>query len=90
VGAVHALDKKTGASVWTQDKLKYRKLSSPVMLDGKLVVGDGFGFVHVLAQEDGALIGRLATDGTAIQSIVKATGGIIVQTAGGSVSMVRL
>jgi outer membrane protein assembly factor BamB len=88
--SVHALDKEAGASVWKQDKLAYRKLTDPVIIDGRIVVGDGFGYLHVLAQEDGALIGRLATDGTAIQSIVKATGGIVVQTAGGSVSMVRL
>ncbi|MGZ5034073.1 MAG: outer membrane protein assembly factor BamB [Usitatibacter sp.] len=89
-GAVHALDKASGASVWKQDKLAYRKVGDPLVIDGRIVVGDGFGYLHVLAQEDGALIGRLATDGTAIQSIVKATGGIVVQTAGGSVSMVRL
>jgi outer membrane protein assembly factor BamB len=28
-GAVQALDKKTGASVWKQDKLKYRRLTLP-------------------------------------------------------------
>jgi hypothetical protein len=53
-------------------------------------VGDGFGFLHVLSPIDGALVGRLPTDGTAVQSIVKATGGIVVQTAGGAVSMVRM
>jgi outer membrane protein assembly factor BamB len=89
-GAIHALDKVSGASVWKQDKLAYRKLTDPLLVDGRIVVGDGFGFLHVLSQEDGALVGRLATDGTAIRSLVKAAGGFVVQTAGGSVSMVRL
>lgn len=88
--AVHALDKTSGASVWKQDKLAYRKVTAPMLIDGRIVVGDGFGYLHVLSQEDGVIIGRLATDGTAIQSIVKTTGGLVVQTAGGSVSMVRL
>ncbi|HET7730346.1 MAG TPA: outer membrane protein assembly factor BamB [Usitatibacter sp.] len=88
-GAVHALDKATGASVWKQDKLLHRRLTSPVLHEGTLVVGDGFGFVHVIAPEDGALIGRLATDGTAIASLVTVPGGLLVQTAGGALSMVR-
>lgn len=88
-GAVHALDKATGASVWKQDKLAYRKLTAPMVLDGRVVVGDSLGFLHVLAPEDGAIIGRLATDGSAINSMVPAAGGIALQTAKGSVSLVR-
>lgn len=89
VGGVHALDKKSGASVWTQDKLKYRKLSSPALLDGKLVVGDGFGFVHVLSPDDGGLIGRLPLDGTQVMSLAPAKGALIAQTAGGQVASIR-
>jgi outer membrane protein assembly factor BamB len=89
VGAVHALDKKTGASVWTQDKLKYRKLSSPALLDGKVVVGDGFGFIHVLSPETGAFIGRLPLDGKQVTSLAPAKGALIAQTAGGTVASIR-
>lgn len=88
-GAVHALDKKTGASVWTQDKLKYRKLSSPAILDGKIVVGDGFGFVHVLSPDDGALIGRLPLDGTQVMALAPSRGALIAQTAGGQVASIK-
>ena len=87
--AVHALDKATGASVWKQDKLAWRKLTAPMVLDGRIVVGDSLGFLHVLAPEDGAIIGRLATDGSAINSMIPAAGGIALQTAKGSVSLVR-
>lgn len=88
-GAVHALDKTSGAVAWKQDKLRYRRVSSPVMIEGLVVVGDGQGFLHVLAVDDGALVGRLATDGTAIESLTPVTGGVLVQTAGGSLSLVR-
>jgi outer membrane protein assembly factor BamB len=88
-GAVHALDKGSGASVWKQDKLQYRKLCTPVFANGYVVVGDAQGFVHVLSPEDGSLVGRLATDGTAVQSLVPATDGVLVQTAGGALSLVR-
>jgi outer membrane protein assembly factor BamB len=89
-GAVHALDKNTGASVWKQDKLLYRKVTAPILAAGALVVGDGFGYVHVLSTEDGSLIGRLATDGSPILSLVPAgTGAAAVQTAKGAVALVR-
>jgi outer membrane protein assembly factor BamB len=90
VGAMHALDKNTGASVWTQAKLKYRKLSSPALLDGKVVVGDGYGFVHVLSPDNGELIGRLPLDGTQVMSLAPARGALIAQTAGGAVVSVRM
>ena len=88
--AVHALDKASGASVWKQDKLLHRRLTGPVTIDGRIVVGDLQGYLHVLSADDGELIGRLATDGTAIVSLVTVPGGLIAQTAGGSVVSVRL
>jgi len=88
-GAVHALDKASGTSAWRQDALKYRKVTAPVVVDGRVIVGDGFGFLHVLSPEDGAIVGRLATDGSAINALVPAAGGLALQTANGSVSLVR-
>ena len=88
--AVHALDKSAGASVWKQDKLLYRKLTSPVLQDNHLIVGDYEGYLHVISPDNGELIGRFATDGTAIESIVPIAGALLVQTAGGSVVMVRI
>jgi outer membrane protein assembly factor BamB len=88
-GAVLALDKKSGASVWKEDKLKYRQLTSPVVFDGKVVVGDGFGYLHVLSPDDGALVGRLATDGSPIISLVPGLSALFAQTAGGSVVAVH-
>jgi outer membrane protein assembly factor BamB len=88
--AVHALDRSQGASVWKQDKLLYRKLTSPVLLDNRLFVGDYEGDLSVLSPENGEIIGRLATDGTPIEWIVPIAGALLVQTAGGSVVMVRI
>jgi len=43
----------------------------------------------VLAPDDGAIVGRLATDGSAILSIIPTLSGLVVQTEKGSVVMVR-
>lgn len=88
--AIQALDKSQGASVWKQDKLQYRRLTSPVLLDGRIVVGDLEGYLHVISPENGEIVGRIRTDGTAVQSIVPIAGGLLVQTAGGSVMLVRI
>jgi outer membrane protein assembly factor BamB len=88
-GAVHALDKKSGASVWKQSKLLYRGLTAPVVFDGRVVVGDLKGYIHVLSAEDGAIVGRLATDGTPVVSLVPGLSGLFVQTAGGALLRVR-
>lgn len=89
-GAVHALDKSAGASVWKQDKLQYRRLTAPAIVDSRIVVGDLAGYLHVLSADNGEIVGRLATDGTQVTSLVPVAGGLIVQTAGGSVLLVRL
>ncbi len=63
-GAVHALDKITGASVWKQEKLATRFPSGPVLIGTAVGVVDIEGYLHLLDREDGALVGRVATDGS--------------------------
>jgi len=86
---VHALDKASGTSVWKNDKLAFRRVTAPVIAGGNVVLGDYQGQLHVLAPATGEIVGRLATDGTRIRSIRPGTSGLLVQTAGGSVVMVR-
>lgn len=65
-GAVVALDKTSGASIWRQDKLAGRSLSAPLAVGRHVAVGDVEGYVHLLSREDGAFAARIATDGSAI------------------------
>ncbi len=85
---VHALDRDSGASRWKQDKLQRRKLTTPVVVDGRVVVGDAQGYLHVLSRDDGAFIGRIQVDGGAVRALVPHKSGVLVQTAGGTVSFV--
>ena len=87
---VHALSKDAGASVWKQDKLKFRKLTAPLVFDRLVWVGDFEGYIHILAPETGDIVGRIRVDSSAINSMVPANGGVLVQTAGGTVAFVRL
>jgi outer membrane protein assembly factor BamB len=85
-GAVHALDRNSGASLWKQDKLLNRRVSGPAVLRGVVAVADGEGIVHFLSREDGSFVARQKTDGTRVRTPVQALGsGFLVQTTGGSV-----
>jgi outer membrane protein assembly factor BamB len=86
-GAVHAFDRTRGASVWRQDKLFLRGVTRPLAQGEVIAVGDYQGYVHLLRREDGAFVGRLATDGSAVQSelIPQDKDGFVMQTANGGV-----
>jgi outer membrane protein assembly factor BamB len=83
-GAVHALDKDTGASVWKQDKLITRSPGGPQLIGDYLAVVDFEGYVHLLNRNDGSLVGRIATDGSAATAQpTLLNDGILVQTRRG-------
>ena len=86
-GAVHALDKSSGASIWRQDKLAGRNLSGPLALARHVVVGDLEGYVHLISREDGAFAARIETDGSAILAppIALDAASFVVQTRAGGV-----
>lgn len=86
---VHALDREAGISRWKQDKFPRRKLTAPVISGGNVVVGDALGYLHVLSRDDGTLIGRHRVDSSAVNALVPVKGGVVVQTAGGTLSLVR-
>jgi len=84
-GAIHALDTATGTSVWKQDKLVTRSPSGPQLLGDYLAVIDYQGYVHVLDRNDGSLVGRVASDGTASTAQpVAVNDGIVFQTRKGA------
>lgn len=82
-GHVH-LFSRTGSSVWRQEKLAGRGLSTPLLAPAHVLVGDSEGVVHLLRRDDGALLARvdlgrpLAGAGLRIDSLA------IVQTVGGA------
>lgn len=64
--AVMSLDKSTGGTLWRQDKLAGRALTRPLAFGRYIIVGDFEGYVHLLSRDDGAMLARIATDGSAI------------------------
>lgn len=65
---VFALDRASGKVVWKQPDYAYRTLTAPTLVGGLVAVGDDDGRVHLLAQSDGQVRGRISA-GSALVSL---------------------
>lgn len=85
-GTVMAWRRNNGERAWSTTRLQYRGLTAPLALGRSVVIGDSFGYVHLLSREDGSLLTRLATDGSAIAAAPVAAGNtLVVVTRNGGV-----
>ncbi len=89
-GTVVAWRRADGERAWSTSQLRFRKLSSPLLLGPALVVGDDAGRLHFLSRTDGALQTRIETDGTPITvTPVLAGSTVVVVTRDGRVLGLR-
>jgi outer membrane assembly lipoprotein YfgL len=85
-GTLRAWDLRTGTERWSQDKLRYRQTTAPAVVGRSVAVGDGTGFVHLLSREEGGLLDRVSTDGSAVAATpVLAADTLVVVTQKGGV-----
>ena len=77
-GTVQAWHRADGERVWSTDRLRYRGLTAPLLAGRSVVVGDATGFIHLLSREDGSLLNRLSTDGSAIAATPVLAGSTLV------------
>ena len=85
-GQVIAWRRNDGERAWASDRLKYRGLTAPQVLGRSVAVGDATGFVHFLSRQDGSLMARVATDGSAIAAApVLVANTLVVVTRNGGV-----
>lgn len=57
-----------GVTVWTQSDLLHRGLTSPVLYDGYIVVGDGEGYMHWINTSDGRFVAQQKVDSSGFQT----------------------
>jgi outer membrane assembly lipoprotein YfgL len=77
-GTVMAWRRTDGERVWSSDRLRYRGLTAPLVAGRSVVMGDATGFIHLLSREDGSLLNRLTTDGSAISAAPVLAGNTLV------------
>lgn len=88
---VWALDRRNGSSLWKQDALLNRMVSTPAVLGGLVLTGDFDGYLHVLDGETGEFAGRTRVGGDAIDVAPVVEGGLVyVLTRGGDLGAYRV
>ncbi len=87
-----ALDRRTGRALWKQTDLRRRSLTGPALIDDAIAVGDYAGYLHILSQSDGSVIGRVRvdSDGIIATPVSLNDSRLLVLGAGGTLALYRL
>lgn len=88
-GTLYGIDAASGKAVWKQAALAWRDLSAPLAFAGYVLVGDGQGYVHLLAQADGSLLGRVSAGSSPVLGLYADDSTAYVYTADGRLSAWR-
>ena len=64
---VFAISSESGDQKWEQSALLNRDLSAPAVFGGFLILADKKGYLHVLSQVDGSIVGRAKIDGSGVR-----------------------
>ncbi len=67
-GVLWALDPVTGAVIWKQESLKFRRLSPPAVFGEYVIVADYKGYVHIFEPRDGRAVARVNLGGDPVIS----------------------
>jgi outer membrane protein assembly factor BamB len=88
---VWQVDTRDGGDLWKQAELHQRRMTAPAVIKNLLVVGDFEGYLHLLAQDDGSLQGRLQLDGSPIEAAPVVFDDVIyVYTSAGTLAAVSV
>ncbi|MGJ8620794.1 MAG: outer membrane protein assembly factor BamB [Methylophilaceae bacterium] len=92
LGSVYSLSDDTGRTYWRQGDLLNRRLTTPLVLKGYVVVGDLEGYLHFLDIESGQFAARIKVDDEAVMSMTKgkSSSQLIAATRGGGLYAVSL
>jgi outer membrane protein assembly factor BamB len=80
-----------GASLWRNDRLAHRALTTPLALAGAVAVGDLAGYVHFLTAAEGSFMARVQLDSSAITARPMAwNDNVVVLTSDGTLALLTL
>ena len=71
--------------MWKLETLQLRNPGTPIVVKGRILIGDRDGFIHVISPEKGELTGRVATDGSRVISLSADGDRVVAQTDKGGV-----
>ncbi len=74
-GHVVAVRDNSDEIVWTNEDLEYRAVTGPTTIGNYIAVADFEGYVHVLSQIDGRIVGRTRVDNNGVRAGILTAGG---------------
>jgi outer membrane protein assembly factor BamB len=90
-GKVTARHSNNGDVNWETDELSYRRLSTPRAFRSYVAVGDFEGYVHLLSQVDGRVVGRVKADSKGVRAdMLSRENTLYVYGNGGKLSAFRI
>lgn len=89
-GVVTAWQRSNGERLWETDRLRYRRLSAPLVTEKGVLAADEAGFIYLLSLTDGSLLNRIRLDGEALIGPPQAySGGFLMVSRKGLVQSLR-
>ena len=85
LGDIVCLDADRGEVLWRQNAFRGRGMTNPLVFDGRVVVGDASGSVHLLDRADGTLLQSLQLDRSAITGIARQGESVVAVSVNGAV-----
>ena len=76
-GTLNAFMRNGDGVRWSQGALGYRQLSRPMPIGSYVAVGDFEGYLHILSQVDGDLVGRVRVDSDGVRADMLSEDGIL-------------
>ena len=90
-GNIKAFDYTTGNPVWTNEDLRWRSPSAPVIAGvGLVAVADYDGVIHVLDSSSGEIIGRRSISDQVLAAPIPMNEGALFQTKDGELVLTRM
>ncbi|MCG8412802.1 MAG: outer membrane protein assembly factor BamB [Pseudomonadales bacterium] len=77
-GHVVAIRDNSEDVVWENDDLQYRAVTAPTAITNYIAVGDFEGYIHLISQIDGRIVGRIRSDSDGIRANLIANGGQLI------------
>lgn len=91
-GDIVALRGSDRRELWVQDRLSWRQLIQPMVIDDYLVTADFEGYLHILSRKDGSLQGQLEFDDEGIRVPAQrlSNGNLLVFGNSGDMAVLRI
>lgn len=74
---VVAVRDNTEDIIWRNEELAYRQLTAPIAIGNYIAVADFEGYIHLLSQIDGRIVGRIRLDNDGIRANLVARNGVL-------------